>query len=239
MSQKVALYTGCYDNYYYPEVSKAMVKVLAKNEITVVVPDQVCCGLPMIAKGNAKGAYRNMEYNVEVLSQLASDGYSLITPCSSCSLFIKREYQSLLNRENVELVSKNMYHFSEYLLRLHRLGELNTNFKSINNTVFYHTPCHLRAQQIGNVTFELLMLIPGINIIHISNDCCGMGGSYGFEKANYKVAKKIGDRLFSEIKEHPSKRIITDCGGCKLQIEAGTASRVDHPILLLEEAYNL
>lgn len=237
-NKKVALYTGCFNNYYYPEVGKATVKVLNKNGIDVVVPDQVCCGLPMMAKGNTNGAYKNMEYNTRVISQLVLDGYALITPCSSCSLFIKRDYPLLLGSEKAKLVSQNMYHFSEYLLKLHKIGGLNTNFQPIYQTVFYHTPCHLRAQEIGNVTVELLQLIPGITIAQVSNECCGMGGAYGYEKANYRLAKEIGNKLFSEIKENPTDRIITDCGGCKLQIEASTGVKVDHPVLLLQEAYD-
>lgn len=238
-NKKVAYYTGCFANYYYPEVGQAMVKVLRKNEIEVIVPDQVCCGLPMIAKGNIKGAYKNMEYNVKIFSKSVADGYALVTTCSSCSLMIKRDYPRLLANEQAKQVAQNMYHFSEYLLKLHEVGELNTDFQPIHQTIFYHTPCHLRAQEIDSPTVELLKLIPGITTKHVGQECCGMGGTYGYEKVNYKFAKEIGDKLFSEIKENPTDRITTDCGGCKLQIEAGTRIEVDHPIILLQEAYNL
>jgi len=237
-NKKVALYTGCFANYYYPEEGKAIVKVLNKNGINIVVPDQVCCGLPMMAKGNTKGAYKSMEYNTKVFSQLVLDGYALITPCSSCSLFIKRDYPMLLQSEKANLVSQNMYHFSEYLLKLRKMGELNTNFKPIYRRVFYHTPCHLRAQKIGDVTVEMLKLIPGIIISHISHECCGMGGAYGYEKRNYKLSKEIGSKLFNELEETPCEQVLTDCGGCKLQIESSAGIKVEHPILLLQEAYN-
>lgn len=239
-NKKVAYYTGCFSNYYYPEVGEAMVEVLRKNGIEVMVPDQVCCGLPMMAKGNTKGAYENMEHNTRVFGQAVSDGYALITTCSSCSLFIKRDYPLwMMGSELAKQVSQNIYHFSEYLLLLHNRGELNTDFRPIKQTVFYHTPCHLTAQEIGDVTVKLLQLIPGITIKHVSTECCGMGGAYGYEKVNYELAKEIASKLYSEIKENPADRIVTDCGGCKLQIEAGTGLKVDHPIILLEEAYSL
>jgi glycerol-3-phosphate dehydrogenase subunit C len=66
-----------------------------------------------------------------------------------------------------------------------------------------------------------------------------MGGAYGYEKVNYKLSKDIAGKLYSEIRENPTDRIVTDCGGCKLQIEAGTGVKVDHPIILVQEAYNL
>jgi glycerol-3-phosphate dehydrogenase subunit C len=64
-----------------------------------------------------------------------------------------------------------------------------------------------------------------------------MGGAYGYEKVNYELSKGIAGKLYSEIKENSTDRIVTDCGGCKLQIEAGTGLKVDHPIILVKEAY--
>lgn len=238
-NKKVAYYSGCFANYYYPQVGEATIKVLHKNGIEVIVPDQVCCGLPMIAKGNTKGAYKNMAFNTKVLSRLVSDGYALITTCSSCSLFLKQDYPRLLSSEPAKQVSQNLYHITEYLLKLHEIGQLNTDFRLISQTVFYHTPCHLRAQEIDSPTVKVLQLIPGITIKKISEECCGMGGAYGYEKVNYELSKEIAGKLYSEIEENPTDRIVTDCGGCRLQIEAGTGLKVDHPMILLKEAYGL
>jgi len=238
-NKRVAYYTGCFANYYYPEVGKATVEVLHKNGIEVIVPDQVCCALPMIAKGNTRTAYKNMEHNVKIFSKALADGYALITTCSSCSLMIKRDYPRLLGSGQAKQVAQNMYHFSEYLLKLHEIGELNTDFQPISQAIFYHTPCHLRAQEIDSPTVKMLKLIPGITIKKISNECCGMGGAYGYEKVNYELSQEIASRLYSEIGENPAERVVTDCGGCKLQIEAGTGLKVDHPIILLKEVYGL
>lgn len=238
-NKKVAFYTGCFANYYYPEVGKATVKVLRKNGIEIIVPDQICCGLPMMAKGNIKGAYKNMGYNIKMLSRLVSDGYAIITTCSSCGLMIKRHYPLLLGSERAKLVSRSIFHITEYLLELHKEGGLNTEFRHIPQTVFYHTPCHLAAQKTGNVTIKMLRLIPGIILRKISNECCGMGGAYGYEKVNYELSKNIASKLYSEIRETPTDYIVTDCGGCKLQIEAGSGLKVDHPVILLQKAYNL
>jgi len=238
-NKKVAYYSGCFANYYYPEVGEATAEVLRKNGIEIMVPDQVCCGLPMMAKGNTKGVYENLEHNTRILSQAVSDGYALITTCSSCALFMKQDYPRLLDSEAARRVSQNLYHITEYLLKLHEIGQLNTDFRSISQTVFYHTPCHLRAQEIDSPSVRVLQLIPGIVIKYISTECCGMGGAYGYEKVNYELSKEIASKLYSEIKENPTDRIVTDCGGCKLQIEAGTNRKVDHPIILVKEAYGL
>jgi len=237
--KKVAYYSGCFANYYYPQVGQATIEVLGRSGIEVVVPDQVCCALPMVAKGNMRGAYKNITHNTRVLGRLVSNGCALVTTCSSCGLFFKREYPRILANEAAVLVSKNLYHITEYLAKLYEIGHLNTNFKSLYQTVFYHTPCHLRAQQIDNPTLKILQLIPSISIKKVTEECCGMGGSYGYEKTNYKLSQAIAGKLYSDIKANPTDRIVTDCGGCKLQIEAGTNVNVDHPIILIREAYSL
>jgi len=238
-NKKVAFYTGCFANYYEPKVGKATISVLRKNGVEVIMPEQVCCGLPMVAKRNIEGAHKNMEYNTKVLSHLVSEGYALITTCSSCSLMIKREYPRMLDSEKARLISASMFHITEYLLKLMEQGGLNTDLRYIQQTVFYHTPCHLRAQGIGDASLKMLQLIPGTTIKKTSNECCGMGGVYGNEKVNYEFSRAIASKLYSEIKENPTDRIVTDCGGCKLQIEAGTGAKVDHPTILFQEAADL
>jgi glycerol-3-phosphate dehydrogenase subunit C len=238
-NKKVAYYAGCFANYYYPEVGVATVEIMAKNEIEMVVPDQVCCALPMVAKGNIKSAYKNMRKNVDSFLKYINDVYAVISTCSSCTLMIKRDYPHLLESKESEIVSSNTYHFSEYLLKLHALGLLDTHFNPIYQSIYYHTPCHLRAQEIGQPSIRLLQLIPGTNVKYISEECCGMGGAYGYEKANYQLSKEIAEKLYVDIKEHPTDRIVTDCGGCRLQIQSGTGRKVDHPVILVEEAYGL
>lgn len=237
--KRVAYYSGCFANYYYPQVGKATVEVLHKNGIEVVVPDQVCCGLPMMAKGNMKGAYNNMESNTKVLNRLVSGGYVIVTTCSSCGLFLKQGYPGLLGSEAAKQVSQNLYHITEYLLKLNGIGQLNTDFQLTSQSIFYHTPCHIRAQEFGSPTVNLLQLISGITIKKISEECCGMGGAYGYESVNYELSKDIANKLYTEIEENPTDRIVTDCGGCKLQIEVGTGRKVVHPIILIKEAYGL
>lgn len=238
-NKRVAYYSGCFANYYYPEVGEATLAIMRKNGVEVVVPAQVCCGLPMMSKGNVKEALGNMRKNTAALSDLVSRGYAIITTSSSCGLFLKQEYPRSLQTEEAKSVAQNLYHFSEYMLKLHAIGEMNMELAHIEQTVFYHTPCHLRAQEIGQPTVDLLELIPGTKVVKISELCCGMGGAYGYEKANFNLSKEIAAKLYSEIKENPTDRIVTDCGGCRLQIRAGTNRPVNHPTLLLAEAYGL
>jgi len=238
-NKKVAYYAGCFADYYYPEVGKATVAVLKRNGIKVVVPDQVCCGLPMMAKGNTRGAFKNLAHNTRELGKLVAEGYIVVATCPSCGLFIKRDYPLLQSDEKTRLVSEHLYHISEYLLALHERGWLDTDFKPVTQTVFYHTPCHLKVQEMSDASVKLLKLIPGISVKYVSKVCCGLSGSYGYDKDNYQRSQQIASQLYREVKETGADLVADDCGGCKLQIEAGTGAKVKHPIILVAEAYGL
>jgi glycerol-3-phosphate dehydrogenase subunit C len=95
----------------------------------------------------------------------------------------------------------------------------------------------MRAQGIGNPSVKMLELIPGTTVKYVSEECCGMGGAYGYEKKNFELSKDIAGKLYNDVKDNPCDRIVTDCGGCKLQIQAGTGTNVEHPLILLQEAY--
>ena len=238
-NRKVAYFSGCFANYYYPEVGEATLAIMKQSDVSVVVPSQVCCGLPMIAKGNLKDAISSMKHNVASLSRLVADGYSVITTCSSCGLFLKRDSPHFLDTDEARLVSANLYHFSEYLLKLNEIGGLNTDFRKTEQSLFFHTPCHLRAQQIGNPSVRLLGMVRGTVVKKVSETCCGMSGAYGYEKKNYALSKDIASRLYQEMKDNPVDRLVTDCGGCRLQIQGGTDRPVDHTAILLRRAYGI
>ena len=92
----------------------------------------------------------------------------------------------------------------------------------------------MTAWSLRTPSIYWVRLIPEITIKHISQTCCGMGGAYGFDKSNYKRALEIRSKLVGEIHENFADRIVTDCGGCKLQIEAGCGLAIEHPIMLLQ-----
>ncbi len=211
--------------------------IMRKSGVEVSVPSQVCCGLPLMAKGNLKGAMANMTHNARELSRLVSEGYVVVVTCSSCGLFLKRDSPHFLHSDEAQAVSDNLYHITEYLLKLHDIGELNTEFVRRQQTIFYHTPCHLRAQNLGAATVKALELIPGTVVKKVSETCCGMSGAYGYEKKNFVLSRDIAQKLYREISENPTDRIVADCGGCRLQIQSGTATPVDHPVVVLREAW--
>ena len=152
---------------------------------------------------------------------------------------IKQEYPNLYDSHKARLVSEHLYYVDEYLMLLNRQGDLDTDLVEISESIFCHIPCHLKVQDTEKDSLELLHLIPGLSIEKVSTVCCGMAGYHGYKKVHSGLSMEIGSKLFEEIGLAQVNKVVTSCGACKIQIEAGTGAQAVHPILLLQEAYGL
>lgn len=135
-------------------------------------------------------------------------------------------------------MADHIFDVCQFLIRLHEEGMLNTHFRPIEETFYYHIPCHLRSLQIGFPALELLsFLIPGLRIIELSENCCGLARTYGFKKDKYAIASEIGRETFMAIREQGAKKVISDCEACRMHIAGHTWVEVLHPVQVLKEAY--
>jgi len=237
MTDKVVYYHGCFANYYNPDAGKSVVSVFKKNNIEVIVPEQKCCAIPMMANGNPEGARKNFDFNARMLAEAAAPGYDIITTCPSCNMMIKREGLNFFDSKDARFVAERVYDAGEYLYQMHLEGKLNENFGEIPLKVFYHNPCHFKVQGITEVPVALIRLIPGVEVVKVNTNCCGMGGSYGMKKINRTRSVEIAQKLWDEVKNSEAEVAMTECGGCGLQINAGTGMKVIHPIVLLNDSY--
>jgi glycerol-3-phosphate dehydrogenase subunit C len=194
--------------------------------------------MPMMANSNMKGAAKKFKKAITSLARAASPDAAIITTCPSCNFMLKTEGLRFFDSKEARFVSKHIYDASEYLLEIHRQGRLNTNFGYMPLKVFYHNPCHLKVQNITEGPVTLIKMIPGLEVITVNTNCCGMGGSYGMKKANFELSAKIAQKVWEDVKASGVDTIVTECGGCGLQIEAGTGMHAKHPIVLLHEAYH-
>jgi len=233
---KVAYFHGCFANFYSVEdEGLRVVRVLERNGIEVMLPDQECCGGPKITAGNLDAAYKNIRYNIKSLSMAISDGYQVVTSCPTCCLVLKEDYPYLMNTQEANLIAQNTYDIHQFLWMLFTTKKLNIDFKPLNKKVIYHQPCHLTAIGVNdNLPVKLLNLIPEITILKIEDSCCGMGGIFGLKKEGVELSMKIGERLFQQIKDINPDAVITPCAACKMQIEQKTNIMVYHPIRLFE-----
>lgn len=136
-------------------------------------------------------------------------------------------------------VAENTYDLGQYLLKLHRSGELSTRLGPVAGRMVYYPPCHLREQGIGMPYLDLLALIPGISVETFQSNsyCCGIAGIMGFKQDFHKASIHLGSRLIAKIKQRAPDNLITDCLSCRLQFNQMTAYPVNHPIEVLRQSY--
>jgi len=237
--KKLVYFHGCSTNYYEARIGKAAVAILEHHGYEIIVPDQVCCGLPMLSNAEFEAARKNAHRNIQSLVKYVRQGHKIVGTSTSCSLSLKSDYRHILdiNTEDAQLVAENTYDICEFLLELAEAGELKTDFKPIEGTFPYHSPCQLKAHNMGLPAIDLMEMVPGVKIQHVQADCCGIAGTYGFKKEKYQIGMDVGKPLFDQVIASGSKTAICDSETCRWQIAHATKAKLIHPIELLAQAY--
>ena len=240
---KVALFATCYCNRNEPDIDDDLATVFRHNGIPVtVVPQEKCCGMPKLELGDLESIQRAKEVNIPVMAAMVEQGYDLVAPIPSCALMFKQELPLLFPEdEQVKKVQAAMFDPFEYLALRHKAGLLRTDFARPLGKVSYHVPCHLRVQNLGLKTRDVLQLIPGTDIEPIER-CSGHDGTYGVKKEFRETSMKIGRPVFSKVKNAAPDYYASDCPMAGHQIESGLGADPrppTHPLRLLRIAYGL
>jgi glycerol-3-phosphate dehydrogenase subunit C len=240
---KVAVYSTCYVNYNEPGIGHDLLKVLEHNQVpAVVVEKEACCGMPKFELGDLEAVARNKAINIPVLARLAREGYAILTPVPSCTLMFKQELPLMFPGDaDVEAVAEAMFDPFEYLVLRHKDGLLKTDFAKPLGKVSYHVPCHLRVQNMGQKTRELLEKVPGTRVTTVER-CAGHDGTWGVKAEYFENSMKIGRPVFRQMAEPAPDYISSDCaiaGRHILQGMGDTKAEKQHPITLIRIAYGL
>jgi Fe-S oxidoreductase len=234
--RKVVLFPTCTVEYNAPAIGRATVRVLERNGVNVTVPPQRCCGMPYLDGGAVSECRALVRDNVRVLAQAVREGREIVTPGPTCSYMLKQEYPWLENSEDARLVAANTRDLFEYLARLHAEGALDTRFSRPVGAVTYHVPCHLRAQNIGVKSADVLRTIPGATVTVIER-CSAVDGTWGFKTQYFDLSMKVARPLFDAVRAAGAPTVATDCPLAALQIGQGTGVAPQHPIQILARAY--
>jgi Fe-S oxidoreductase len=235
---RVALFATCYFNYNAPEVARAAVAVLKKNGCEVAVPPQRCCGMPYLESGDIDSARECRFANVDGLLPFVEAGYTVVAAGPTCSLTLKMEYPVLSADEPGRVVSAATLDLSEYLMRRHAEGKLSLDFKRSPGHVAYHFACHLKVQDIGFKSRDLLQLIPGAQVTTVEK-CTGHDGTWSMKKEYFPISLKVGQPAFDALREGKPDVVASDCPLAGIQIKQGTGRTPKHPIQILADCYGL
>ena len=239
---KVALFTTCYGNRNEPALDEDLAAVLAHNGIVVtLIAQERCCGMPRLELGDLEAVARLKEFNIPVLKRAIGDGWDILAPIPSCVLMFKQELPLMYPDDaDVQAVRRRIFDPFEYLMLRHRAGLLRTDFKKSLGKVSYHVPCHLRVQNIGLKTRDVLKLVPDTTV-EVIERCSGHNGTYAVKKEFRAASVKIGRPVMQRVQNASPDHYSSDCPMAGHQIESGlTGSREpDHPLKLLRIAYGL
>ena len=235
---KVALFNDTFMNYNYPEIGIASVELLEAAGFEVELINAGCCGRPMLSKGLVKEAAQQARNNIDRLYALAEQGIPIVGCEPSCLLTLRDEYPEFLQDERARVVAQGSYLIDEFLAMLQDQGRLDLPFSDLPKKVMFHGHCHQKSLVGTASSVKALGLPPGYEVELIDSGCCGMAGSFGFEKEHYDISMKIGEQaLFPAINaKDPDWEVAVMGVSCRQQVEHGTGRRARHLVEVLRDA---
>ncbi len=235
---QVVLFNDTFMDHNYPQVGIAAVEVLERAGFQVTLANAGCCGRPMISKGLLDKSKDQARRNVDLLYPYAERGIPIVGCEPSCLLTMRDEYPDLLQDDKSRLVASNSYLIDEFLSMLQEKGTLNLEFTNIHKKVLFHGHCHQKALVGTRHSVAALRLPPGYQIEEVNSGCCGMAGSFGYEKEHYNISMAIGrERLFPAVEAKDEDWEVAVMGiSCRQQIEHGTGKKARHLVEVLRDA---
>ena len=239
VSNKVILYIDEFTNYMDVELGKDAIDVLTKlgYEVTLFYAES---GRTYLSKGFLEQAQKLAVGNIEQLKLFAERHVPLLGLEPSAVLSFRDEYKRLApNTDTIDAIASNSFLIEEFLAKEIERGIVTSDkFTKEARTIKIHNHCHQKALSSQKVTFDILNLPENYSVSIISSGCCGMAGSFGYEKEHYEVSMQIGElKLFPAVRKSEENVIIAANGtSCRHQIKDGTGRNALHPISILNNA---
>jgi Fe-S oxidoreductase len=234
---EVVLFHDTFNNFNTPHVTIAATRFLERSNYRVLLVHKKCCGRPMISKGMLGQAKENAAWNIEKLALHAEKGTPIVGLEPSCLLTLRDEYPEFIRTTAAKTVAQKSFLLEEFVAREQQEGRLTLNPTGIGKKVLLHGHCHQKAL-VGTAPTVEMLKAAGYEVSEVDSGCCGMAGSFGFEKEHYDLSTKIGNRrLAPAVKAAAADVEIVAPGiSCRQQIEHLAGRKAKHPAELLWEA---
>jgi glycerol-3-phosphate dehydrogenase subunit C len=245
---RVTVYPTCLVEYQATNIGKDLVNVYERNGIECSVSGAGCCGAPWLHAGDIEHFTKVATENVKTLAAEVRRGGDIVVPQPTCGYVLKKDYIDYVADESLcadaELVAAHTFDAAEYLVKVHKADdtELDTNFTgSVPEHVTYHTACHLRAQNIGFKSRDLMKLTGAK--VKLVQQCSGIDGMWGLraenEEISIPIAKKLADQIRKAGGDDPDVVVTGDCNLANTAIAEQTGAMPLHPISFVARAYGI
>ena len=246
--KKVWLFLDEFTRNHEPVLAERFFGLLTRLGYDISIPKHQESGRAAISKGCLKRAKQLVNQNVRLLKDVVSEEKPLVGIEPSCILSFRDEYPDLVSaelRNNAQTLGNHCLLFDEFLLREIKAGHINRqNFDQSPIEIFLHGHCHQKALVGVEVMAEVFRLLLNAKVNVIPSGCCGMAGSFGYEKEHYKTSLEIGEMvLFPAIRKatlrpqtsdlRPPTYVVAPGTSCRQQILDGTGIKAVHPIEVL------
>jgi FAD/FMN-containing dehydrogenase/Fe-S oxidoreductase len=234
-SAEARLFVDTFTNYYDPEIGTAAVSVLERSGLTISPAANHCCGRPQISKGLLDDARRLAEQNVEALYADAQAGRPLVFCEPSCLSSIREDTPDLLRgeaRRKAKVIAGVSVLFEEIAAaRAARIPRVQGP-----PAILLHGHCHQRSMGLVAAAQQLLATVTGSPVTDIQAGCCGMAGSFGYERSHYDVSRLIAERrLLPALRSKAPDTVVIAAGtSCRHQIHDLAGDTALHPAVFLE-----
>lgn len=245
---RAVLFPTCMVEYQNTGIGHDAVKVYERNGVQCDLPDgEVCCGAPFLHQGDLKRFRKLATKNVKVLADAVraaeadGDDDVVIAACQpTCGYVLKYDYRDYVGGPDAELVAERTRDVVEVLVDLHKGDDtdIDTDFDGdVPATTTYHAPCHLRAQNIGMRSRDLLKLT-GTKITLVA-ECSAIDGTWGLRAENLEISRKVARKMAKAIDKADSEAVAGDCTLANGGIVLETGRQPVHPIQQVARAYGI
>ena len=240
-NKKLYLFCDEFTNYNDTEIGIKSVLLLEKLGYEVIIPEHEESGRAWLSKGLLRKAKKIANKNIELLGQLVNANTPLIGIEPSAILTFRDEYIDLADDDNFEAaknLAANVFMIDEFIAAEIDKGNITAaQFTKEKKNIQLHGHCQQKALSSVLHSKKILSLPENYNVEVIPSGCCGMAGSFGYEKEHYELSMKIGELvLFPAVRDHADSIIAAPGTSCRHQVKDGTGRKALHPVEVLWEA---
>ncbi|SFX48831.1 (Fe-S)-binding protein [Marinospirillum alkaliphilum] len=248
---RLVLFVDSWTRHYQPELAEAALELLQAGgcEVQLVQaaaedaePDRpLCCGRSLLAQGLIKEARHEAQRVLHALLPWVEQGYPIVGLEPSCLLALRDDYRALGLGDAAEKISRQSWLLEEFLARELRTGKLKLNFTAdpLNGEgepLLVHGHCHQKAVGAMKSMRKVLSYLPGTQVEFIEASCCGMGGSFGYEKEHHALSQAMAaDALLPALEQQPQAAVLANGFSCRQQIISHTGRQPRHLVQLLRD----